>query len=87
MPPQPEDDAALLRLPNTDIFDRQLKAAVRDSAGLPVGVQLAAPRWHDERVLRLMAELEAEVAFDSRVLEAKEPAKDGVMAHLLRQDM
>lgn len=56
-----------MQLPNNDLFDMRLKAAAKDSAGLPVGVQIAAPRWHDERVLRLMMELEAEVAFDSRV--------------------
>lgn len=54
-------------MPGGDIFDYRLKPAVKDSAGLPMCVQVAAARWHDERVLRLMRDLEAEVKFDARV--------------------
>lgn len=35
-----------------------MKAACADSMGLPVAVQVVGPRWHEERVLRVMYELE-----------------------------
>jgi fatty acid amide hydrolase len=42
-----------------DAIDRQARAAERDSAGLPVGVQVAARRWREDVALAVMAALEA----------------------------
>jgi fatty acid amide hydrolase len=42
-----------------DIFTKRANAALQNSAGLPVGVQIAALPFQDELVLRLMKRLSA----------------------------
>ena len=39
---------------------------VRDSAGLPVGVQVMTSKWKDELCLYVMSEIEKEVGFTGR---------------------
>jgi len=41
-----------------DLVDRTARKSEENSAGLPVGVQVVARHWRDDRVLELMAELE-----------------------------
>jgi fatty acid amide hydrolase len=47
------------RPPSNDIIERAARAAEEGSAGLPVGVQVAARPWRDEVALAVMAALEA----------------------------
>ena len=42
---------------------------MKGSAGLPVGVQVAAEPWRDELVLRVMREVEEGVCYGGAVLE------------------
>ena len=44
-----------------DRFARAAAAQCENSAGLPLGVQLLAPQYHDEIVLRAMHDLEAQL--------------------------
>lgn len=47
------------REPGRDLAERAAQRVERGSAGLPVGVQVAAPHWRDATVLTVMAALEA----------------------------
>jgi fatty acid amide hydrolase len=51
--------------------DRALCRADQDAAGLPVGVQLAARRWQDRRVLDLLQAIEDRAWSDGDVLEGR----------------
>ncbi|MEX0730641.1 MAG: amidase family protein [Aquisalimonadaceae bacterium] len=46
------------RRPGRDFIQRQAQRVEMGSAGLPIGVQVAARQWQDARVLSVMAELE-----------------------------
>lgn len=46
------------RRPGADVIRRMVAAAEKGSAGLPVGVQVAAPWWRDDLVLAVMAAIE-----------------------------
>jgi hypothetical protein len=52
------------RGPGVDRIDRLAAAVDRGSEGLPVGVQIVARPWADERVVALMRAVEAGVAGD-----------------------
>jgi Asp-tRNA(Asn)/Glu-tRNA(Gln) amidotransferase A subunit family amidase len=49
-----------------DSFAKLASACMEGSKGLPVGVQVAAPRWEDERCLCLMRQIEDKVKFSAR---------------------
>ena len=49
-----------------DSIYRLSAQACKGSAGLPVGVQIMTPQWHDERCLFLMSEIEKHVCFSSQ---------------------
>ncbi|KAL3982726.1 Amidase family protein [Acanthocheilonema viteae] len=54
-----EDDEKKLDVyPESDIWYKTAKQATKGSIGLPVGVQIAAPPYHDETVLRIMCDIE-----------------------------
>eukprot|EP00049_Salpingoeca_infusionum_P010625 m.183643 g.183643 ORF g.183643 m.183643 type:complete len:588 (+) comp14696_c0_seq2:132-1895(+) len=60
-----EDDAKLLsEYPQRDMIEKKVIDACRDSAGLPVAVQIVGKRWQGEKVLRVMEELEASVGYE-----------------------
>ena len=46
-----------------DSYDRAAKKEMKNSAGLPIGVQVASLPYKDELVLRIMKEIEIEVDF------------------------
>jgi Amidase len=46
-----------------DLITKKCRDSVKDSAGLPIGVQVAAPRWKDEECLAVMKILEELVNF------------------------
>ena len=46
-----------------DAITKGIRESVKDSEGLPVGVQIGAPKWKDEECLALMKVLEDAVAF------------------------
>ena len=48
-----------------DALDALATEAMAGSAGLPVGVQVAAEPWRDELVLRVMKEIEQGVKFSA----------------------
>jgi fatty acid amide hydrolase len=50
------------RPPSRDVVDRAARAAEAHSAGLPVGVQVAARHWREDVVLAIMAALEGDFA-------------------------
>jgi fatty acid amide hydrolase len=52
------------RAPGWDLLDRHASEIDRDSAGLPVGVQVVGRAWKDHVVLALMGAIEAEVSGD-----------------------
>jgi fatty acid amide hydrolase len=54
-------DEAQPRTAGRDIVDRAAAAVERGSAGLPIGVQVAAPHWREDVVLAVMAALERTV--------------------------
>eukprot|EP00928_Gymnodinium_smaydae_P088641 TRINITY_DN72707_c0_g1_i1.p1 TRINITY_DN72707_c0_g1~~TRINITY_DN72707_c0_g1_i1.p1 ORF type:complete len:636 (+),score=76.29 TRINITY_DN72707_c0_g1_i1:51-1958(+) len=70
----PLDD---LPLNQRDSIARNASAVMAGSAGLPVGVQLAAPPFADELVLYAMRELEVACKF-----EARSPRLPGFQSHL-----
>jgi Asp-tRNA(Asn)/Glu-tRNA(Gln) amidotransferase A subunit family amidase len=49
-------------------FDGKMEKAMKEimvnSKGLPIGVQVVAPEWHDEKVLAVMTELEKVIKFE-----------------------
>jgi fatty acid amide hydrolase len=51
--------------PVKDVLSATATASMRGSEGLPVGAQVAAPPFADERVLRLMRDIERGVGFRS----------------------
>ncbi|MDP3277874.1 MAG: amidase family protein [Deltaproteobacteria bacterium] len=51
-------ESDLTRPPSRDVVVRRAIAVDQASVGLPVGVQVIAPAWHDERVLALMSAIE-----------------------------
>ncbi|VDN04414.1 unnamed protein product [Thelazia callipaeda] len=53
-----EDEKKLQSYPETDPWYKTVKEAVKESTGLPVGVQIAAPPYHEETVLRIMSDIE-----------------------------
>jgi fatty acid amide hydrolase len=53
---RPEEEAE--RAPSRDTTDRQAAATDRGSAGLPIGVQVAALHWREDIVLAIMRALE-----------------------------
>ena len=52
--PDEESDRSMKR----ELSDRLARKAEQNSAGLPVGVQIAARHWREDVVLALMSELE-----------------------------
>jgi fatty acid amide hydrolase len=42
-----------------DVTERRCQETLRGAVGLPMGVQIAAPAWHDHVVLRVMRMLES----------------------------
>ena len=48
-----------------DAVVRALRAAELDAAGLPMGVQLVAPWWHEDRILAAMNYLDPRLRADS----------------------
>jgi fatty acid amide hydrolase len=42
-----------------DLAERAARQVEQDSAGLPIGVQVAAAHWHEDIVLAVMRRLEA----------------------------
>jgi fatty acid amide hydrolase len=46
-----------------DQWTKRAEQSLRDSAGLPIGVQVAARPWHDELVLELMQQIEERIGF------------------------
>ncbi len=57
-----------------DRFERIAREVDSQSAGLPIGVQLAAPPFHDEEVLALMLTLERALAGSDRPKVPRAPA-------------
>lgn len=55
---RPDEETA--RSPSRDLVDRTASAVERGSAGLPVGVQVAARPWREDVVLAILAALEAD---------------------------
>lgn len=61
-----------------DRFDKRLQAIAAHSAGLPVAVQVAAPRWRDETALAVMAAIEARMrGRDDFPQTPRDPSSDG----------
>jgi len=54
---RPDEEAE--RDPSRDPVERTAREVDRGSAGLPVGVQVVAPRWREDTALRIMAALES----------------------------
>ncbi|XP_077982026.1 vitamin D3 hydroxylase-associated protein-like [Glandiceps talaboti] len=52
------DDEEMKNFPQRDRADKLTIKAMKDSVGLPVGVQCVAPPWQEELCLKLMKELE-----------------------------
>ena len=57
---RPDEEAA--RPASRDRVETAARTADAGSAGLPVGVQVAAPAWREDTVLTIMAALESEFA-------------------------
>ena len=54
-----EDEKQMINYPEHDIFHRVVKKySSSETIGLPVGVQIAAPRYQEELILRIMQELD-----------------------------
>lgn len=53
-----QDEENLCNYPERDDIDRLVKETAKNSADLPVGVQIAAPLFREEMVLRVLRELE-----------------------------
>ncbi|KHN85523.1 Fatty-acid amide hydrolase 1 [Toxocara canis] len=53
-----EDERALADYPERDPWYKMVKEATKGSVGLPVGVQVAAPPYHEETVLRILQQIE-----------------------------
>jgi fatty acid amide hydrolase len=49
-----------------DVFSKSLKEIMKNSAGLPVGVQIASFPWREETCIKLMKIIEKEVKVDFR---------------------
>jgi fatty acid amide hydrolase len=52
-------DETVERVTARDLAERRAQEALQNAAGLPMGVQIAAPAWHDHVVLRAMKALES----------------------------
>ena len=53
------EDEAAPRAAGRDVVERAAAQVERDSDGLPIGVQVAAPHWREDVVLAVMAALES----------------------------
>ncbi|GMR49259.1 hypothetical protein PMAYCL1PPCAC_19454 [Pristionchus mayeri] len=53
-----EDERKLADYPTTDIWYKMAKDFSKDSVGLPLGVQVAAPPYMEEGVLRVLSDIE-----------------------------
>jgi fatty acid amide hydrolase len=58
-----EDDAAFLAMKPKDALDKAMLRAGRDSKGLPIGVQVAAPPFDEEVILRALRDIERGINF------------------------
>ncbi|VDN59319.1 unnamed protein product [Dracunculus medinensis] len=58
------DELCLKDYPENDLWEKLVKKATKDSVGLPVGVQVASFPFHEETVLRLLAEIEKSVELE-----------------------
>ncbi|KHJ90863.1 hypothetical protein OESDEN_09280 [Oesophagostomum dentatum] len=56
-----DDEKLLSEYPETDLWYRKAKEACKDSVGHPVNVQVAAPPYREEIVLRLLRDVEIAV--------------------------
>lgn len=45
-------------------MEKRMHEVMRGSKGLPVGIQVAAPEWSDEKVIAVMKALEAKIKFE-----------------------
>ncbi|GMT15714.1 hypothetical protein PFISCL1PPCAC_7011, partial [Pristionchus fissidentatus] len=53
-----EDEKALEQYPTSDKWYTMAKEFSKDSIGLPLGVQVAAPPFHEEAMLRVLVDIE-----------------------------
>ncbi|GMT26002.1 hypothetical protein PFISCL1PPCAC_17299, partial [Pristionchus fissidentatus] len=53
-----EDERKLVDYPTTDLWYKMAKDFSKDSVGLPLGVQVAAPPYMEEGVLRVLSDIE-----------------------------
>ncbi|GMR49023.1 hypothetical protein PMAYCL1PPCAC_19218, partial [Pristionchus mayeri] len=52
-----EDEAALVSYPEKGCVEKQIKNQCKNSVGLPLSVQIVAPAFRDEMVMRVMVDL------------------------------
>lgn len=55
------DEKELEKYPTSDLWYQMAKNATKGAVGLPVGVQIVAPPYHEETVLKIMSDLEKSV--------------------------
>lgn len=59
----PEETSFVYTDRYNDVITKLCKGSIADSAGMPINVQVATPRWRDEECLGLMKVIENEVNF------------------------
>uniref|UniRef100_A0A915PIN3 fatty acid amide hydrolase n=1 Tax=Setaria digitata TaxID=48799 RepID=A0A915PIN3_9BILA len=67
-----EDEKELHTYPESDPWYQTAKQATKGSIGLPVGVQVAAPPYYEETVLRIMCDIEQSLKNSSEKFQAKD---------------
>uniref|UniRef100_A0A915ADD7 fatty acid amide hydrolase n=2 Tax=Parascaris univalens TaxID=6257 RepID=A0A915ADD7_PARUN len=56
-----EDERMLREYPEDDLWYKMAKEATKGSVGLPVGIQIAAPPYREETVLRILQDIEKSI--------------------------
>lgn len=57
------EDETVYRSSVHDAWAKEARKVVKNSQGLPVGVQIVCPTWRDEACLRIMSDLEQQANF------------------------
>jgi len=60
------EDAESYKDDYSDYLTSKIKESIRDSSGMPIGVQVVAPKWKDEECIAVMKILDSEVKFRKR---------------------
>jgi fatty acid amide hydrolase len=52
---------------HNDMITNRIRTTMRGSAGMPIGIQVAAPKWKDEVCLAAMKILDSEIKFEQKL--------------------